>query len=93
VALAHVTVVDAQGRLAPWAGDDITFTLEGPGEIIGLGNGDPTSVEPQKGEHRRAFRGCCLAIVQGQADATGTVTIRVQADGLSGAEATLALEA
>ncbi len=93
VALAHVTVVDAQGRLMPWAGDDITFTIEGPGTIIGLGNGDPTSVEPHKGERRRAFRGRCLAIVQGQADTNGTVTIRVRADGLGGAEATLALEA
>ena len=67
VALVHVTVVDAQGRLAPWAEDDIMFTIEGPGTIIGVGNGDPTSVEPHKGERRRTFRGRCLAIVQGQA--------------------------
>ena len=50
-------------------------------------------MEPHKGEHQRAFRGCCLAIVQGQTDATRTITIRMRADGLSGSEATLALEA
>ena len=93
VALAHVTVVDAEGRLAPWAAHDIVFTIDGPGTIIGVGNGDPTSVEPHKGMRRRAFRGRCLAIAQGQCGATGTVMIRARADGLIGAEATLALEA
>lgn len=92
VALAHVTVVDAQGRLAPWAEDTLTFTLEGPGTIIGVGNGDPTSTEPNKGKYRRAFRGRCLAIIQGQAEATGPISVSVRADGLVGAEATLVLE-
>jgi beta-galactosidase len=40
-----VALVDAQGRISPLAGNDVTFTLEGPGRIIGVGNGDPSSHE------------------------------------------------
>ena len=48
VVVASVSVLDAQGRLVPTAGHEITFTLEGPGRIIGVGNGDPSSHEPEK---------------------------------------------
>lgn len=92
VALAHVTVIDAAGRLAPWAGDDVRFTIDGPAAVIGVGNGDPLSVEPHKGERRRAFRGRCLAILRGQSGARERVTIQAQTDGLVGAQAFLKLE-
>jgi beta-galactosidase len=32
----------------PTAGNEITFTLTGPGKIIGVGNGDPSSHQPDK---------------------------------------------
>ena len=46
LAIVTVSVADAQGRLVPTAGNAITFTLEGPGRIIGVGNGDPSCHEP-----------------------------------------------
>ncbi|RNI28706.1 beta-galactosidase GalA [Rufibacter latericius] len=48
--LAVITVsVEDKNRLAvPTAGNEITFTLTGPGKIIGVGNGDPTSLEKDK---------------------------------------------
>ena len=39
-------VVDAQGRVVPTANVPLSFSLAGPGRIIGVGNGDPTSHEP-----------------------------------------------
>ena len=48
VALVSVAVVDDKGRLVPTASDDIVFKIEGPGRIIGVGNGDPSSHEPEK---------------------------------------------
>jgi len=41
-----VSVADAQGRIVPTAGNAIAFDLAGPGRIIGVGNGDPSSHEP-----------------------------------------------
>ncbi len=64
VAVVTVRVVDAGGRLVPVADDEATFQLTGPGRIIGVGNGDPSSHEPDKGSARRAFNGLCVAIVQ-----------------------------
>jgi beta-galactosidase len=56
--------LDAQGRIVPTAGNQVSFAVSGPGKIIGVGNGDPTSHEPDKASARRAFNGLCAAIVQ-----------------------------
>jgi beta-galactosidase len=84
--IAHViaTVVDARGRLAPHANHDIAFIVEGAARLIGLENGDPLDTTNYKLNHRRAFHGMMLAIVQAGAE-TGTVTVRARAAGLQGA--------
>ena len=46
VALVTVKVVDAEGRVVPDAEDLIEFELTGPGKIIGVGNGNPSCLEP-----------------------------------------------
>jgi beta-galactosidase len=46
VAVVTVAVADAQGRVVPVAGNEVSFELEGPGRILGVGNGDPSSHEP-----------------------------------------------
>jgi len=77
---AHV--VDASGRLVPVADDEISFQVTGPGRIIGVGNGDPSSHEADKGTVRRAFNGLCMAIVQATKDA-GSVRVEAAAPGLA----------
>jgi beta-galactosidase len=47
-AVITVAIHDAQGRLVPTAKNEIKFTLEGPGRIIGVGNGDPSCHEPDR---------------------------------------------
>jgi beta-galactosidase len=44
-AVFTVAVEDAQGRVVPTAGNTVSFELSGPGKIIGVGNGDPSSHE------------------------------------------------
>ncbi len=79
VVLAAVAVVDNRGRVVPTASDEVTFTLSGGAAIIaGVGNGDPSSHEPDKASSRSAFNGLCLAVVQaapGAARGSGTVTL------------------
>jgi beta-galactosidase len=48
VAVITVQVNDARGRMVPTADNQITFKLNGPGKIIGVGNGDPSSHEPDR---------------------------------------------
>lgn len=46
ISLITVSVRDAQNRIVPIATNLIHFELNGPGKIIGVGNGDPSSHEP-----------------------------------------------
>jgi beta-galactosidase len=48
IAIVTVSVVDDRGRVVPVAGNAIAFKIEGPARIIGVGNGDPSSHEPDK---------------------------------------------
>jgi beta-galactosidase len=43
-----VQIIDAQGRIVPVADNEIGFKLDGPARIIGVGNGDPASHEPDR---------------------------------------------
>jgi beta-galactosidase len=43
-----VGVNDKSGLRVPTASNDITFSITGPGRIIGVGNGDPVSLEKEK---------------------------------------------
>jgi beta-galactosidase len=83
-----VEVHDAQGRLAPVAAHEITFSIDGEATLIGIDNGDPASHEDFKASHRSAFNGLCLAIVQSTA-AAGTVRITASSPGLTPASTTL----
>ncbi|HLP15594.1 MAG TPA: beta-galactosidase GalA [Bacteroidota bacterium] len=44
----EIRAVDAQGRTVPTDNHQLTFSLEGPGKILGVGNGDPSSHEPDR---------------------------------------------
>ena len=46
VAVFTVSAVDAQGRAVPVAQNKVHFAVEGAGNIIGVGNGDPSCHEP-----------------------------------------------
>jgi beta-galactosidase len=84
----NVRVVDAKGLTVPTAGDVLTFAVEGPGKVIGVGNGDPSCHEPEKGNQRSAFMGLGAALVQAGLTA-GDVRVKVMAGGLEAGEITL----
>jgi beta-galactosidase len=48
VSVITVRINDAKGLNVPTANDEVTFSLSGPGKIIGVGNGDPASHEPDQ---------------------------------------------
>jgi len=88
VSVVTVRVVDADGRTVPVADDEATFQLTGPGRILGVGNGDPSSHEADKGTVRRAFNGLCMAIVQAS-KTPGALTLEATAPGLASGSVTV----
>ena len=72
--MIKVEIVDAHGRNVPVADNTVEFNITSNGRIIGVGNGDPSSHEPDKATHRRAFNGLCMAIVQSTRD-TGPIIV------------------
>jgi beta-galactosidase len=48
VSVITVQVEDDKGRVVPVAGNEISFKLEGQGKILGVGNGNPSSHEPEQ---------------------------------------------
>ena len=48
LSVVTVAIRDEEGRLVPTAECAIRFRLEGPGRIIGVGNGNPSSHEPDQ---------------------------------------------
>ena len=79
-----VTVVDKDSRMVPRSKNLVHFSLNGPGEIVAVDNGDATSLEPLIAKQMKAYNGLCLAIVR--ATGPGAITLTASADGLTGAK-------
>lgn len=91
LAVVRVEALDARQRRVATANPLVRFQVEGPGEIIGVGNGDPSCHEADKGAVRSCFNGLCQVIVRGKRQA-GAIRLRALADGLPEAELTLQAE-
>jgi beta-galactosidase len=91
VAVISVAIKDNKGRVVPTANNLVKFTIEGPGKIIGTGNGNPTSHEPDKASQRMAFNGYCLVLVQSEKQ-TGEIRLKAASENLTGAEVNIKAE-
>lgn len=76
-----VEILDKDGNLCPNAENDVTFAVEGAGFIAGVDNGSPISMEKFKDNHRKAFYGKCLVVLQNNGE-PGGVKVTATADGL-----------
>lgn len=85
VTVLNISMVDKDGREIPDANNMIRFTVSGPGKIIGVGNGDPSSHEPDKcmdgAWQRSLFNGKCQVILQATTTA-GTIHFEAMAPSL-----------
>jgi len=91
VAVIRVVIKDEKGRVVPTANNLVKFSIEGPGKIIGTGNGNPTSYEPDKASQRMAFNGYCLVLVQSGKQA-GEIRLKATSENLNGTEIILKAE-
>lgn len=85
VTVINISVVDKEGREVPDADNMIRFSIQGDGKIIGVGNGDPSSHEPDKcaegAWQRTLFNGKCQVIVQAGAN-PGLIKFEAKSTGL-----------
>lgn len=88
VAMFAVEVRDAHDRIVPITKNEVSFTVSGSGKLIGVGNGDPTDHESDKGTSRKAFSGLCMAIIQAT-KTKGSITVRAMSPGLVEANVTI----
>jgi beta-galactosidase len=59
-----VTITDKKGVPVPYADNLVQFVVQGPMTIAGVDNGSETSMESFRADHRKAFNGKCLVILQ-----------------------------
>jgi beta-galactosidase len=85
VAVVKVAIKDSKGRVVPIADNLIRFSIEGPGKIIGTGNGDPSSHEPDKASQRKAFNGYCMVLIQSYKQG-GEIRLKASSENLKGEE-------
>lgn len=85
LSVVNISVVDKEGREVPDADNMIRFSISGNGKIIGVGNGDPSSHEPDKCSdgtwQRTLFNGKCQVIIQSGTD-HGSIKFEAKAVGL-----------
>ncbi|MFX5680532.1 hypothetical protein ABTE28_20785, partial [Acinetobacter baumannii] len=77
-----VKVQDAGGLTVPRSNPAVTFTVEGPGEIIATDNGDATSFVSFQSHTRPAYNGMALVIVKARKGQLGTIKVKATSPGL-----------
>jgi len=81
-------ITDANGVLVPNASNKVNFSISGPGNIVGVDNGNAISTESYKGNDRMAFSGKCLVIVQAT-KTNGSIVVTANSSGLSSSSVTI----
>ena len=88
LAWVQVDVVDARGVRNPLAMNRVNFRLDGPGKILGVGNGNPHEFEAfTKTASHPLFFGKAMAVVR--RDGPGELTLTVSSEGLTPARAAI----
>jgi hypothetical protein len=77
-----VSVADRDGSTVPRSHNLVQFEIDGPGEIVAVGNGDAASHEPFQARQRSASNGLCQVIVKGRSGEPGKITLRARSSGL-----------
>ena len=83
-----VSVEDENGEIVPDAANNVKFTVEGEGTLVGVDNGEQADHQSYQDDNRDAFSGQLVAIVQSTKNA-GEIKVTASADGLDPAVVTI----
>jgi beta-galactosidase len=76
-----VNLNDNNGVRNPKADNPVSFSLDGPGTIVAIGNANPASIESYQTSQRKAWHGKCLVIVKSETK-TGRIMLKASSPGL-----------
>lgn len=99
LAFVTVRVVDAKNVVVPRADNDITFEVNGPGEIVATDNGDPADLRSFAARERQAFNGMALVIVRAKkgwaakgAKQTTRIVVTARSKGLAAGRSVISVQ-
>lgn len=78
-----VSITDKNGLLVPVANNNISFSIEGAGEIVATDNGDPANLVSFVSKEREAYFGLVLVIVRSKTGVPGVMKLKATAPGLT----------
>jgi len=81
LAFVTVRIEDKDGNLCPGADNLVQFQVSGSGGIRAVDNGNAASTEPFQADHRKAFSGLALLIVD--AGRAGKIKVTATSEGLA----------
>ncbi len=84
----EISAIDRDGHPVWNANNRVQVTVEGPGRLVGLDNGDSTDYDSYKGDNRRLFSGKLLAVIAATLE-VGAITVRAASRGLQAEELNL----
>jgi beta-galactosidase len=87
-----VKIEDKNKIMVPRSSNLVNFSIEGPGKIVAVDNGDATSHDPFQASYRKAYNGMCLVIVKAEKGATGQFVVKAASKGLKGTEVVIVIE-
>lgn len=83
LAFVTVKVADSAGLMVPRTHNLVKYTIQGPGEIVAVGNGDPTNHTPFQSHQRKVFNGMALVVVRSLKGQTGQIKLQATSDDLT----------
>ena len=83
----RVIAVDSKGRRVQTAAGEVTCSVEGGAELVGMGSGNHRSNELNVVDHRYLFNGSVLAVLR-SGETPSTVTVTASCPGLKSAKLT-----
>lgn len=91
VAVVQALLTDGEGTRVPRAARNVTFRVEGPGEIVAVDNGSIVSHEPFQANQRTTHQGRCIAIIRATGDNGGTIRVTADSPDLAGGAVEIAV--
>jgi len=77
-----VEAQDKKGTFCPLADNLVHFRIDGPAEIVAVGNGNPLSLEPFQADYRKLFYGKAILIVRTREGQGGQIEVSAEGVGL-----------
>ncbi|MDQ8205035.1 glycoside hydrolase family 2 TIM barrel-domain containing protein [Pelagicoccus sp. SDUM812003] len=84
-----IKLLDDEGRLCPWAMDELSFETEGAATFMGVANGNSIGFDALTDETHPLFYGQAVAVLRSKPGEAGRATLTVKAEGYPEAKAEL----